>query len=263
MPYAHHSDPTAKWKQQYLSTRHHIYPFISKHHPLPEHGNVLEIGCGEGGVLKAFSEAGHRCYGVDLSSYRIQHAERLLQNEVRSERITFYTGNIYDTAILQHLFGKIDLIVLKDAIEHIPDQEKILGILHQFLRKGGAVFLAFPPWLNPFGGHQQLASSILKYVPWFHILPRAIYRGILKQFGESETQIQTLLEIYDTRLSVNKFEALLKKTNWKIEKRQFFLFNPIYEYKFRIKGRKQLGMISAIPVLRDFLSTTVYYLIVE
>lgn len=263
MPYAHHSDPTAKWRQQYLSARHHIYPFIAKHHPLPDHGKVLEIGCGEGGVLKAFSEAGYRCFGIDLASSRIQHAEELLRNEVNSEQITFYTADIHDTAILQHLFGKIDLIVLKDAIEHIPDQEKILRTLHQFLQKEGAVFLAFPPWFNPFGGHQQLAGSVLKYVPWFHILPKAIYRQILKRFGESETQIQVLLEIYDTRLSVNRFENLLKKTNWNIKKRQFFLLNPIYEYKFGIKGRKQLGMISVIPRLRDFLSTAVYYLIVE
>ncbi|NIR52852.1 class I SAM-dependent methyltransferase, partial [candidate division KSB1 bacterium] len=228
-----------------------------------EDANVLEIGCGEAGVLKAFCDNGNTCFGIDLSSSRIERGKKLLTDEIQQKRICLYAGDVHDADKFEHLFGQIDLIVLKDAIEHIYDQERILSLLHKFTTGTAAVFLAFPPWLNPFGGHQQLAGSFLKYVPWFHLLPRKLYRGLLKLCGETNTQINVLMEIYETRLSISKFEILLTKTNWQLKKRQFYLFNPGYEVRFGIKPRKQLELISDIPWVRDFFSTAVYYLINE
>ncbi len=263
MAYKFHSDPRKKWDQQYLTSRNHIIPFILQQHKLPENANVLEVGCGEGGVLKAFCETGFTCYGVDIAKNRIENANQLLAEEVNKGKVTFYAADVHDTRTFSHLEGKIDVLILKDAIEHIYDQEKILHVLHKFIKPDGLLFVAFPPWYNPFGGHQQLAASFLKYLPWFHLLPKALYRKVLKGAGETETQIQVLMEIYDTRLVTAKFEKLLRTTNWKTRKRQFYLFNPIYEYKFGIKGRQQLALLNAIPVLRDILSTAVYYLLNE
>ncbi len=261
MPYEFHHDPRRKWDQQYLTTRDHIIPFIERHFHLPARAKVLEVGCGEGGVLKAFCERGHVCYGLDIAAHRIENAKTMLQEEVDSGKVEFYAADVHDTSVFGHLAGQIDLLILKDAIEHIYEQEKILQVLHKFVKQGGAVFLAFPPWWNPFGGHQQLADSVLRFVPWVHILPRPVYRSILRLFGESQDKIAGLMEIYDTRLSINKFERLLKATHWRVRKRQFFLLNPIYEYKFGIKGRKQSTVVSRIPFVRDFLSTGVYYIV--
>ncbi|MFQ5650885.1 MAG: class I SAM-dependent methyltransferase [bacterium] len=261
MPYDFHLDPVKKWDQQYLVTRDHIIPFIQEVYPLPEHAKVLEVGCGEGGVLKAFSEKGYTCYGVDIAAHRIEHARRILQKEVEQRRITFYAADVHDTRVFEHLMGEIDVLILKDAIEHIHDQARILSVLHKFVKQGGVVFVAFPPWWNPFGGHQQLAESFLKVVPWVHLLPQKLYRGLLKVCGESEDKIAGLMEIYDTRLSIHRFERLLQETAWQVLKRQFFLFNPIYQYKFGIKGRKQFDWVSGLPFVRDFVSTAVYYLI--
>ncbi len=261
MPYAHHADPAKKWQQQYQVTKNHIIPFIEQYHNLPKHAKILEVGCGEGGVLKAFTDKGHTCYGVDLSPSRIEHANNLLKQEVENEQISFYAGDVHDTQLFEQLIGNIDLLILKDAIEHICDREKMFTVLHKFVKNDGVAFIAFPPWHNPFGGHQQLAGSVLKYVPWFHILPQTIYRDILNLFQETGIQIKVLMEIYDTRLSIRKFDNLLSKTNWLIKKRQFFLLNPIYEVKFGIKGCRQSSLISGIPVLRDFVSTAVYYII--
>ncbi len=261
MPLEFHSDPKKKWEQQYLVTRDHILPFVQGKATLPERANILEVGCGEGGVLKAFCEAGYLCHGVDLAENRIRSANELLAAEVEQGTITFYAGNVHDTELFAHLKGNIDLLILKDAIEHIPEQEKILRALRSFLKPGGLAFVAFPPWRSPFGGHQQLADSRLKYLPWFHILPKTLYRTILRLAGETETQIGVLMEIYDTRLPTSTFERHLRAAGWRIQLRRFFLFNPIYEYKFGIRGKKQFATIAALPHLRDFLSTGVYYLL--
>jgi len=212
-------------------------------------------------VLKAFTDKGFRCYGVDIAAGRIENARKLFEKEISENKISFFAGNMYEMREFQTIQGQIDLIVLKDTIEHIVDQAKMMRSLHTYLKPDGAVFVGFPPWRNPFGGHQQLADSFLRYVPWFHILPKSAYHKILQICAEPDMRQKVLLEIYDTRLSIHKFEKLLHLTGWKILRRQFYLFNPIYEYKFGIKGKKQFKLITRLPFIRDFVSTGVYYLV--
>ena len=95
------------------------------------------------------------------------------------------------------------------------------------------------------------------------MLPRPIYKVILKAFGETPQKVENMLEIKDTGISIERFECILKKEKYRILKRQLYLFNPIYKYKFGVSARKQSGIISAIPVLRNFLSTCAYYIIQE
>ncbi len=44
-------------------------------------------------------------------------------------------------------------------------------------------------------------------------------------------------------------------------KKELFLFNPIYEYKFNLKPKKQLPVVKGIPIIRNYLSTCAYYLV--
>jgi len=78
-------------------------------------------------------------------------------------------------------------------------------------------------------------------------------------FGESEPVITELLEIKDTQITIERFEKIVRQSGLKVLHRQHFLVNPIYKYKFGLKPRKQLGLISAIPYVRNFLTTCVYY----
>ncbi|MGL6268949.1 MAG: class I SAM-dependent methyltransferase, partial [Chitinophagaceae bacterium] len=127
---------------------------------------------------------------------------------------------------------------------------------------GGQVFFGFPPWYMPHGGHQQVCKSkFLSMLPYFHLLPNPIYKGILKLFGEYDTVIRELLENKSTGISIERFERIVKSSGYSIPSKRFYLINPIYQYKFGLKPRKQLGIISAIPYLRNFLTTCVYYVI--
>ena len=66
MPLYFHGDAPLKFQHQYLVTRDYIMPFIDVAFPIKSGMQVLEIGCGEGGVLKAFAERGCVCTGMDL-----------------------------------------------------------------------------------------------------------------------------------------------------------------------------------------------------
>jgi 2-polyprenyl-3-methyl-5-hydroxy-6-metoxy-1,4-benzoquinol methylase len=148
---------------------------------------------------------------------------------------------------------------LKDVIEHIPHQERLMEKMKTLLLPGGVVFLGFPPWQMPFGGHQQICSSkILSRLPYFHLLPMPLYKAVLKAFGEVP---DGLIDVKETGISIERFERIAKDAVYKIVDKDYYVINPIYKYKFNMKVRKQSKIIGSIPYLRNFLTTSVFYLI--
>jgi hypothetical protein len=79
--------------------------------------------------------------------------------------------------------------------------------------------------------------------------------------GEPEGVVNELMDIYDTQITIERFEKIVRNSGMKFINKRHFLINPIYKYKFGLKPRKQLGIISAIPFVRNFLTTCVYYTI--
>lgn len=256
-----HKDEKVRYEQQVDNSRSYVLPFIEQTKTIGMGVNVLEIGCGEGGVLVPFMDKGAFCVGVDLNPIRIDLANGFYAKEVAAGKIEFLYKNVYDDDFLLRFKGFFDVIILKDAIEHIPEQEKFIPYLKNFLKQEGQIFFGFPPWYMPFGGHQQICDHKLGMMPWYHILPKPIYKGILKMIGENEGVIRELMEIYDTRITIERFERIVRNSGMQFKNKTHFLINPIYKYKFGWQPRKQFGIISAIPFVRNFLTTCVYYTI--
>jgi SAM-dependent methyltransferase len=254
-----HSDEKVRYEQQVDNSRQYVLPFIEATKPIGKGVNVLEVGTGEGGVLVPFMDKGAFCVGVDLSEPRVELAKNFFAKEVAEGKIEFLYKNVYDDDFLQRFKGFFDVIILKDAIEHIPEQEKFIPYLKNFLKQGGQIFFGFPPWYMPFGGHQQICQHKIGMMPWYHILPKPLYKGVLKMIGEPEGIIKELLEIHDTQISIERFERIVKRSGLKFLNKQHFLINPIYQYKFGWKPRKQSGIITAIPFFRNLVTTCVYY----
>ena len=103
-------------------------------------------------------------------------------------------------------------------------------------------------------------NRFLSKLPYFHLLPNFLYAGILKLSGEKKGKIIGLLEIKETRISIMRFKKILAKRNFKIDSEIFYMINPNYEIKFKLKTRK-LPKILNIPVIKDFFVTTYYCLI--
>ena len=79
--------------------------------------------------------------------------------------------------------------------------------------------------------------------------------------GESDVQIDGMLEIYDTRITIDRLNRILKSNKYSILKKTDWFVNPNYETKFGLKPRKQLAIISALPFVRNFLTTASYYVV--
>ena len=254
-----HRNSEQYFHEQAVTSEKYVLPFIKEVLDIDNNTSVLEIGCGEGGNLKPFLDIGcERVVGVDMYKAKIDLAKNFYSNHPNKKKIELVHADIYDT----HDLGQFDIIITRDVLEHIHGQERFMQFVKKFLKPEGKFYLGFCPWHYPFGGHQQMCQSkFLSKLPFFHILPTPIYRFILKAFGESEPGIKGLLEIKETRITIERFEKILIRTGYKKDRRIFYFINPHYEIKFGLKPRKQFKLFSAVPYLRNYIITTNYYIV--
>jgi 2-polyprenyl-3-methyl-5-hydroxy-6-metoxy-1,4-benzoquinol methylase len=103
---------------------------------------VLDVGCAYGGFLVAAREAGaRRVVGVDLDSKlidlaRLQLADHHVSGELAIEDIT--SDGVADR------WGKFDIVLCNDVIEHVVDPLRCARNLASVMRKGARVFLEIP-----------------------------------------------------------------------------------------------------------------------
>lgn len=254
-----HKDREKYFREQATCVERHVLPFLKSESRIEADTSVLEIGCGEGGNLKPFLDAGcEKITGIDFSDNKIRNAHTFFNFHPHVGKLTLLCANIFD--ITGH--NEYDLIFTRDVLEHIHNQERFLEHIKSFLKPGGKVFFGFPPWQNPFGGHQQMCDSkILSKIPFFHLLPKSIYKLVLGIFGETKAKIEGLLEVKETGISIERFERILSRTGYRIDKKVHYLMNPNYEVKFGIKPRILPKPFSSIPWLRNFIITTSYYIV--
>jgi len=241
-----------------MVTEKYVIPFINSEIAITPDLVILEIGCGEAGNLRPFIDMGCKAIGIDLATNKIENARKFFANHPLKERLTLIAEDIYKISPGQ--IEKADLIFMRDTLEHIHDQGKFLSYLNKFMKPDGKIFLGFPPWRMPFGGHQQMCESRLNKVPYIHLLPERLYVWLLKKSGETQSRINSLLEVRETRISISRFKKILQNNDYKIDKQNLYLINPNYEIKFNLRVRK-LPWVINIPYFRDFFITTCYFII--
>lgn len=260
--YEFHKDKKRYFNWQYKIAKDYIIPFLREFFPKDKTLRVLEVGCAEAGVLKAFVEQGHQCTGIELSDKRTALALEFQKEAVSAGQLRFINKNIYDIDVKGDLGHQFDLIILKDVIEHIPNQQRALGKLKEFLAPDGKMFFGFPPWQMPFGGHQQICDNkLLKSLPWFHLLPKFIYKRILEAANEKESTVVELLEIKDTGISIGQFEEYCSLNDLSVFKCKYFFTNPIYQLKFGLPVLSLPNFLGKFPFIRNFYITAAYYVV--
>ena len=206
-----HADRQLYFNEQSITTQKYVIPFIEKHKPITADSHILEIGCGEGGNIKPFLDLGCQVTGIDINGGQIAIAKEIYSVHPNNRNLTLICEDIYKVT---ELHNKFDIIIIRDVIEHIPNQELFLPFIKRFLSPHGIIFVAFPPWQNPFGGHQQICNNkLLSHLPWFHLLPRPVYKKVL-EWGNVNPG--GLLEIKDTGISLERFLSIVHKEKYRI-----------------------------------------------
>lgn len=107
----------------------------------PEPGRrYLDLGCGEGRVMKALSDAGSSAFGVDIAPQLLETARHY--GEV-------VCADIPPLPFLQD--GSVDGVVMVLVLEHIRDEEEVFLEAARVTRPGGpfALVINHPIWTAP------------------------------------------------------------------------------------------------------------------
>lgn len=99
---------------------------------------VLDVGCGLGGYAQALKMNVTRIVGLDLTAKNdVDSIERVIANAINSP----FSND------------KFDLILCINLIEHVNKPEDLIKELIRLVRVGGFIYLSFPPFYSPIGGH--------------------------------------------------------------------------------------------------------------
>ncbi|MEK6875322.1 MAG: class I SAM-dependent methyltransferase [Nanoarchaeota archaeon] len=94
--------------------------------------SVLEIGCGNGMKLHIYQKYGMKTAGIEPYIEKITEAEKKI--------------GVIKTTIEKAPYKKnsFDYIILKEVLEHIPDQKKVLKKCYELLKKYGKLIITIP-----------------------------------------------------------------------------------------------------------------------
>lgn len=248
------------FKEQTSTSMKYYINYLSPFLCLTPDSRILEVGCGEGGNLVPFAQKGCYTCGIDMARCRIEQAKSFFKEMDLSA--DFLDADFLTVASPTNEEEKFDVILLHDVIEHVERKRELFGHLKLFLKKEGVVFVGFPAWRMPFGGHQQICKSHLcSHFPFVHLLPEFFYRGVLEIFSESSCAINELMSIRKCRMDICAFEGLIKRIGFTSLQSTFWLVNPHYEQKFGLKPRRLPSCISRLNYVREFLSTSCWYVL--
>ena len=257
-----HTDRKMYFHDLEVTSQKYYIDYVSAYTKLTPESRILEVGCGEGGNLAPFAKLGCRVTGIDIAECRIKEAYKFFANI--SNNAQFICCDFTKYPIPEQEEDKYDVILLHDVIEHIPFEVKVDFLKHikKFLKKQGILFVGFPAWQMPFGGHQQICKSKLcSHLPFIHLLPNLLYRSLLKGCNEGDGTIKELMNIKECQTSIELFESLAKKCGFVTANKTFWLINPHYKQKFNLTPRILPHWIWNLRYIRNFFSTSCWYIL--
>lgn len=173
--------------------------YFSKFLPADKKINILDVACGDGGLVLWLQNSGYELSeGIDISSEQIKKAQDL------------GAKNIFESDMLSYLGareGKYDLIFMRDIIEHIKKDE-MFGVLERVvnsLKTGGQLVIQTPNAESPLSGR-------LRYCDFTHEVgfTQDSMHEVLLAAGLKE------IKTYPTGPVVHGLKSLVRFVFWKI-----------------------------------------------
>lgn len=242
---------------QYSVARDVLIPWLDPHVSLTGLA-VADFGCHQGGVLQGLRDVAGVGSGmgfdVDEDSIRRSPFES-------NARFRLVVSDILDVDAAQ---CKFDLILLRDVIEHTRDPVAILEKARNCLMHRGRIFVSFPPYYSPFGGHQHEMSNGIRFVPFIHYLPDVLLYS-LSRFRETpymsaESTRADIKSVRQTRLTLSKAERAFDRAGLHIEMQEFFLLRPEFRIRYGLPSWC-IPLVHRVPIVREIMTFGAYYLL--
>jgi 2-polyprenyl-3-methyl-5-hydroxy-6-metoxy-1,4-benzoquinol methylase len=237
------------WKTYYfnyqktLANSYYIPLLKSNNIKINSDTKVLDIGCGDGGFLTAFSEQSNNCDGIEIKDFN--------WDETKSTQ--FIIGDITSDSIKNNLKNKYDILILRDVIEHIflGNKEDFLLSIQNYMDENSRLLITFPPFYSPFGLHQQAFLKFpLKIIPFLGWLPQFIIKILLK-ITNQKNKWNDLKEIIDSKMTFHHFKRMIEVSGFEICFSERYFIRPSHEIRYGIKTKFANWM--KVPILEEMV----------
>ena len=208
---------------------------------------IVDIGCGAAGKSLYYASCGaEKVIGVEILEKYREEAKALSESLGLSDKFSFVCA---DASKLPFEDNSIDTIIMNDAMEHVDEPEKVLMEALRVLKKGGRLYVNFPPYHHPFGAH--LSDAI--FIPWVHlffsekVLVEA-YKDLVKDLPDGKERIDFRISkkengeeyfSYINHMTIKRFNKILKE--YKISP-AYYHYEPL---------RKIVKPFNNLPILRE------------
>jgi SAM-dependent methyltransferase len=253
---------------QYGLGAQHLVPYLSGKGVTFAHKNICEIGCGEGGVLAALADQGAAyALGIDIRQEAIDRAEIIFRTLFRPSaeggaqgvvRWGFGIHDVTNQPTPPEWREQFDFVTLRDVMEHLEDTEGSLRHVMDFLRPGGYLYVVFPPYYSPFGGHQHLLNNRWGKLPFLQYLPDSLFRRLIKS-GRS-IDIEEVTRLRTIRLTIGKFRQAVKNVGLEIVDEELYFLRPVFKLKFGLPTIK-INAFRMMPGIREVAALEAGYLL--
>ena len=245
------------WGYPYKLADTVLIPYLRKLNAFKESDTVMEIGSAEGGALAAFVEAGARnAIGTDISLPRLEAGKKIAG--MLDIPIEFTSHDIINNEPDEKWLESSDLVLLRDVIEHLDDTNIALRNIKKILKPGAFLFVTFPPYYSPYGGHQHTVANKPGKLPYIHLLPDFIFHKFIASGREND--IGEVKRLKTIRLTPKKFMKAALEEGYTIKHKDYYLLRPVFKMKFGLPTVK-LTPISFLPLMKTFFCLEAAYLL--
>lgn len=169
---------SSKWliqRDEQIKKNYYIYYKLKNH--LPKSGKILDLGCGLGGKLLPFKEAGYDVYGVDPSKHRSEIGMKIMPNIVTGSAEEYLSNNKI----------KFDAIYFHNVLQFVKDPYKLLGMAINSLAEGGKLFFKIGMYHSRSNFFQFTHFGALRsYINMYSILDKFDEWGVQPVYFQKE-----------------------------------------------------------------------------
>jgi SAM-dependent methyltransferase len=218
---------------------------------------ICEIGCGEGGVLAALADEGAQfALGIDIRQEAIDRAEIIFRAlDIHSN---FRIHDITNQSTPPEWREQFDFVTLRDVMEHLDDTVGSLKHVMEFLRPGGYLYVVFPPYYSPYGGHQHALNNHWGKLPFLHFLPDAAFKPLIRS-GRA-LDVEEVSRLRGIRLTIGKFREAIDDAGLKVIDEELYFLRPVFKLKFGLPAIK-VDFLRHVPFAREVMALEASYLL--
>jgi 2-polyprenyl-3-methyl-5-hydroxy-6-metoxy-1,4-benzoquinol methylase len=193
---------------------------ITREHPrVRACTSLLDVGCGDGSLLRALGKRGARLCGVDIADHAVAN---LAASGIEGWSVDLDSGR------LPFEDESFEVVTCYDVLEHLFDPRALLREIRRVLRRDGLALLCVPNTLNAFN---RLLFLLGDYV------------DIMDTSHRSDEMFSNHIRLFSKRL----FEKFVTSEGFTIEERHYYFPDAFSDARFRLPP--QLTKIVTLPGL--------------